>query len=422
VKKIKISQTIVTLVVALVVGGLAGALVSSYLSNYLIDQIQSSALNQHILSSPTKEISQPVSLEPVKQKTEEESVVRAVEKVSPAVVNIVVSKYVSKYYGENFDFTPDDFFNFDWPFGFKFSFPEKKAPEEKKEKQEVGGGTGFVIFSKDGLVLTNKHVVTDKEAEYTVVANDGEKYKAEVLARDPFNDVAILKVEKLNLPEVKLGDSDKISIGQTVIAIGNALGEYRNTITRGVISGVGRKIVAGSASERVVLENVIQTDAAINLGNSGGPLINLRGEVIGINTAVNLQGQLIGFALPINQAKTAIESVKKTGKISRPFLGVRYIVINKGISERNNLSVDYGALIIRGQDKTELAVIPGSPADKADLRENDIILEINGQKITEKVPLAAEIRKHKVGDKIKLKVLSKGKEKIVEVTLEEYKE
>jgi S1-C subfamily serine protease len=349
---------------------------------------------------------------------EEEAVIKAVKKVSPSVVSIVVSKYVTKYYGPESFF--EDFFDFNWPFGFKFVFPQ---PEIKKEKQEIGGGTGFVISSANNLVLTNKHVVYDETAEYTVVTNDGRKLKAEVLARDPFNDIAILKVDNLNLEEVKLGDSDKLEIGQTVIAIGNALGEYRNTVTKGVISGIGRRVVAGTEmGETEVLENVIQTDAAINFGNSGGPLINLKGEVIGINTAINRAGQLIGFAIPINQAKPVIESVLKTGKIVRPFLGVRYILINEAIAKANNLSVNYGALISRGKEPEELAVIPGSPADKAGLVENDIILEVNKQKIDEKHPLSKEIQKYKPGDEIELKVLSKGKEKIVKVVLEEFKE
>jgi len=420
-KKLKLNQTVVTLVIALLVGGLAGGIVSLRLFNYFVGQVQVSTANQSVYQATKSGI---INNELMAGQTEEEKVIGAVKKVSPSVVSIVVSKYVSRYYGR--EASPNDFFNFDWPFNFEFSFPElqpeEKTPQEqKKEKQEIGGGTGFVISQKDGLILTNKHVVMWEDAEYIVVANDGKKYEAQVLVRDPFNDMAILKVENLKLPEVKLGDSDKISIGQTAIAIGNALGEYRNTVTKGVISGVGRRIVAGSALEKEILENVIQTDAAINFGNSGGPLINFNGEVIGINTAVNLGGQLIGFALPINQVKSAIISVKETGEISRPFLGVRYVIINEEIAKKNNLSVDYGALIIRGQEKSDLAIIPGSPADKADLRENDIILEIDSQKISEKKSLAQEIRKRKAGDKIKLKVLSKNKEKIVEVTLEKWK-
>ena len=350
--------------------------------------------------------------------TEESNIVLAVKKASPAVVSIVVSKYVSQYYG-NLNSSPfDDFFN---QFFGQPSIPEN-TPNQPQQKQEVGGGTGFII-SSDGLVLTNKHVVSDEEAEYTVVTNDGAKYMAQVLARDPFNDIAVLKIEAKDFPVVQLGDSSTIQIGQTVIAIGNALGEYRNTVTRGVISAIGRKVTAGDATgQSEILEDVIQTDAAINFGNSGGPLINTRGEVIGINTAVNQQGQLIGFAIPINQVKQVIESVKQYGKIVRPFLGVRYVLINEEIAKENNLSVNYGALVLRGTKAGDLAIVPGSPADKAGIVENDIILEVKGVKITEEHSLAKEIQNYKPGDEVELKILQKGKEKTVKVKLEEYKD
>lgn len=412
--KSSLKQTLFLLAVTMVVSGLVSVFVFVKLYNYLPPPASDKSILKREMAPEVKEQG-----EIFKEREREEMTIKAVEKVSASVVNIIVSKYVSSFYSEEGNFFPDSFLKEFFP--FEFSLPEKELPEEQKEKQEIAGGSGFVISQKNGLILTNKHVVVEQKADYTVISNDGEKYEAQVLARDPFNDVAILKVEKLNLPEVELGDSDKISVGQTVLAIGNALGEYRNTVTKGVVSGVGRRIVAGNFYQSEVLENVIQTDAAINFGNSGGPLINLKGEVIGINTAVNLQGQLIGFAIPINQVKSVIESVKETGKISRPFLGVRYVLLNKEMAKKNNLDVDYGALIVRGDRAGEIAVIPGSPADKADLKENDIILEINSKKITEKNSLALEIRRYKPGDKIKLKVLSKGKEKIIEVVLEEHK-
>ena len=363
-------------------------------------------------------------------KSEDELVTKIVEKVNPSVVSIVVSKYVKYYYQDPFDFFNDEFFDFG-PFNFQFEpyqepripTPVPDNPDENggQRKVEVGGGTGFVI-SEDGLILTNKHVVSEQGADYTVITNDGEKYEAQILATDPFNDLALLKVEGINLPPLELGDSSKIKIGQTVIAIGNALGEYRNTVTKGVISGVGRTITAGNGrgfSE--TLEDVIQTDAPINFGNSGGPLIDLQGKVIGVNTAIASGGQLIGFAIPINQAKEVIESVKKYGKVVYPFLGVRYVLIDESIAKKNNLPVDYGALIVRGENVTDLAVVPGSPADKAGLMENDIILEVQGEKVTKENNLGKLIRKHKPGDTIELKILRKGEEKTVEVTLDEYK-
>ncbi len=417
---------IVMMVVSLSVGAVAGAIAGFYASTYVFSEFVSYSQSAipHILSQESgadKETDDKAGGLIIGSK-EETNIVAAVEKVSPSVVSIVVSKYVTQYYGTPKQISPDFF---DDPF-FKEFFPEQSAPEsqepqEEKEKQQVGGGTGFLISSQDGLILTNKHVVSDEGSEYMVVTNNGDEYKAQVLASDPFNDIAIIKVEAVDLPEVELGDSDELQMGQTVIAIGNALGEYRNTVTKGVISGVGRRVVAGDTSGRSeVLENVIQTDAAINFGNSGGPLINARGEVIGINTAISSQGQLIGFAIPINQAKYAIESVKKYGKIIRPFLGVRYILINKEIAKKNNLSIDYGALIVRGSQPGDLAIIPGSPADKADLEENDIILEVDEVRITEKRSLAKEIQKYKPGDEMELKILHKGEEKTVKVVLEEY--
>ncbi len=174
--------------------------------------------------------------------------------------------------------------------------------------QEVGGGSGFII-SADGLILTNKHVVQDTAAEYTVFTNDGKKYSAKVLARDPNIDIAVIKISASNLPTIKLGDSDSIQVGQTAIAIGNALGEFRNTVNVGVVSGLSRNITAsGGGGLTETIYNVIQTDASINPGNSGGPLLNLRGEVMGINTAIAQNAQSIGFAIPINQVKEIISN------------------------------------------------------------------------------------------------------------------
>ena len=353
---------------------------------------------------------------------EESDVVSVVEKVSPAVVSIIITKNLPKI--EEYYFNPfgdDDFFNrFFGDDFFNFGIPQYR--QNGTEEQEIGGGTGFIITS-DGYIVTNKHVVADEEAEYTVMMNDESKYDAEVVARDPTTDFAVLKIEGKDFPTIELGDSDEIKVGQTVIAIGNALGEFRNTVSVGVISGLSRSITASSfgfGSENLV--GVIQTDASINHGNSGGPLLNLAGQVIGINTAIAQDAQNIGFAIPINEVKNSIESVKEYGKIIKPWLGVRYIMINKSLAESNKLDVDYGALIIRGEEKTDLAVIPGSPADKAGLVENDIILEVNGEKIDQDYPLMKAIAKFKPGDEITLKVLHKGEEKEVKVRLEELKE
>ena len=244
-----------------------------------------------------------------------------------------------------------------------------------------------------------------------------------MLARDPVLDLAVVKIDMKNLTPLSLGDSDSVKIGETVIAIGNALGEFRNTVTKGVVSGIGRTVTAsGTADGSEVIEGAIQTDAAINPGNSGGPLLNLQGEVIGVNTAMSQAGQLIGFALPINEAKRVIDSVERYGKIIRPYVGVRYVMINEEIAKANQLPVQEGALITRGEQRTDLAIMPGSPADKAGLAENDIILELDGQKVDKDNSLARLIARHSPGDTVTLKILHKGEEKEVKVKLEQFKE
>jgi len=355
---------------------------------------------------------------------EESAVVSAVEKVSPAVVSIIVTKdlpKIERYYSNPFG---SEFFRQFFGQDFGDIFGQQGLPQYRQngtEKTEIGGGSGFIV-SSDGYIVTNKHVVLDEAAEYTVLMNDETKYPARVLARDSLSDLAVLKIDKQNLPTVELGDSANLKVGQSVIAIGNALGEFRNTVSTGVISGLARSVTAGGAgigSEQLI--NVIQTDASINPGNSGGPLLNIAGQVIGINTAMAQGAQNIGFAIPINEVKNTIDSVKRNGRIVRPWLGVRYAMVNKEVADANKLPVDYGAIIVRGQNQTDLAVIPGSPADKAGLQENDIILELNGRKITEKNPLANIVAKLKPGDEITLKVLHQSKEKTVKIKLEEMK-
>jgi len=362
--------------------------------------------------------------------TEDSATVSVVKNVSPSVVSIVVSKDISQVVGRTGDVFPfDDFFEFGFPFDFKFNptpndngkQQQEKKPAEKK-KQQVGGGSGFIV-TKDGMILTNKHVVSDPDADYTVVTNDGKEYPAKVLATDPVNDVAIVKIDASGLVPVDLGDSDDIQIGQTVIAIGYTLGEYRNTVTRGVVSGINRVVQATDGTgQSEVIQEAIQTDAAINPGNSGGPLLNLSGQVIGINTAVNRAGQSVGFAIPVNIAKRPLDSVIKHGRIIRPFLGVRYRLVNEEMVKKNNLRVDYGAIVAGNPQENELGIVADSPAEKADLREGDIILEVNGERVDQGHALANLIVKYAPGDTIKLKVLSGGEEKEVSVTLSEFKE
>ncbi len=402
-----VTTIVMVIVFSTITGGVMGFLAGIY-SPQIISQIKNPVIKSLLPSENSKSANNAQTLQIV----EDSATVAAVEKVTPAVVSIVVTKDLSGIYQNQFPFN-------DFWFGIPFNFNLPQVPEGK---QEIGGGTGFIIDADKGLIVTNRHVVDDEQAEYSVVTNDGQSYDAKVLARDAFNDLAILQVIAKNLVSVELGDSDSLAIGQTVIAIGNALGEYSNTVTRGVVSGIGRTILAGGSSGSEKLEGIIQTDAAINPGNSGGPLINLAGQVIGINTAIDRQGQLVGFAIPINSVKKIIESVEQYGRIVRPYLGVRYILINEEIATKNNLAINYGALIVRGENSSELAIIPGSPADKANLRENDIILEIDGQKIDSDNSLAKIIQKYSPNDEMKLKIWRQGEEKEVVVKLEEYKE
>ncbi|MBI4092311.1 MAG: trypsin-like peptidase domain-containing protein [Candidatus Kerfeldbacteria bacterium] len=339
---------------------------------------------------------------------EDSATVEVVKKVSPAVVSIIAKKDFSKVFGNEDQSTPLDLFGL--PF---FQQPQPQG------KRQVGSGSGFIV-SSDGLILTNKHVATIEGAdEFTVIMNNQKNYDAKVVATDPSTDIAVMKIEAKDLPTVELGNSDDIQTGDTVIAIGNVLGQYRNSVTKGIVSGLARTIKAGDGSGNVeTLRNVIQTDAAINYGNSGGPLLNLAGQAIGINTAIDSEGQLIGFALPINIAKSDLDSLKKTGKIERPYLGVRYVIINEQVKQANELTVDYGALVLRGSSQNQLAVIPGSPADKAGIAENDIILELDGRKISDDYDLAQALFDKKIGDTVTLKILSKGKEKTAQVKLE----
>jgi len=346
----------------------------------------------------------------------EKEITGVVKKASPAVVSIVVNKYVpiiERYYSnpfEEFEIPPElePFFKFD------FQVPQYRTKGYKKE--EISGGTGFIV-SSDGLILTNEHVVNDDKAEYVVYLNDGRKFKAKVLLKHPVDDLALIKIDAYNLPTLPLGNSDNLQIGEFVIAIGNALGEFQNTVSFGVISGLKRNIVASDSFGKVQrLEDLIQTDAAINYGNSGGPLINIYGEAIGVNTAIVSGAQNIGFAIPINRAKRMIEEWKTKGKIEIPFLGIKYILVDEKVKEKFNLPYSYGAYVYT-EIKNDKAVIPNSPAERAGIKDGDLILEIDGEKITLQNTLATTIRKKKVGDIISLKIWREGKILEIKVTL-----
>ena len=324
---------------------------------------------------------------------EESMVTRVVEKATPSVVTVSISKtkvdplsFLNQYFG-----------NQNYEIG-----------TSQKIEQDIG--TGFII-SSDGLIVTNKHVVADLSAKYKIVVGKDEILEVVNIYRDPLNDLAILKVEKTDLNAVVLGDSSKLKVGQSVIAIGTALGEFRSTVTTGVISGLGRGIVAGSPIDGLEkLDNVIQTDAAINPGNSGGPLFNSSGEVIGVNVAVSQSGQNIGFAIPINLVRDSIDNFRKTGEFERPYLGVAYKMISKQVALLNEVAA--GAYV--------QAIITDGPADKAKIEVGDIITEIDGQKLgdSEESDLITIINKKKIGDVVEIKLWRSNQEKTVDVVLE----
>lgn len=318
---------------------------------------------------------------------EESLVIKAIEKASPSVVTISVNTPKKRV------------LEFD-PFG-GFGVREQGGQQDL--------ATGFIV-SQDGLLVTNKHVVANSGLKYTAITKDGEEYEVKNIYRDPANDLALLKVEAAGLPAIELGDSDSLQVGQTVIAIGTPLGEFRQSATSGIISGLGRGIQAGNPFEGYVerLDNIIQTDAAINPGNSGGPLLDSSAKVIGINVAVAAGAQNIGFAIPVNVVRSSIDQFKQTGEFVRPFLGVQYQMISRDAALANELPE--GAYV---RD-----VVSGSPAEKAGVKVGDIITRFGQEKIeADKGGLAQLVNKHKVGDVVQIEVWRDGKLEVLSVAL-----
>lgn len=400
---------LVSFVTSLVTGIVTVALVSQSAENGGPIQTIQRVIERSVgTPTPTPVIENP-------PQTQQEVIISIAKNVTPAVVSVIATKDVpvlEQYFINPFEDDP-----------FSRFFPDFLVPQFRQrgtERRQVSAGSGFFV-SADGLVVTNRHVVDDVGADYSVIRNDGKSFPAKVLARDPIKDIAILKVDPPaggGNPFIPLGNSDSLQVGQSVIAIGNALGEFQNTVSVGVISGLSRTVVAtGGIGGPEVLQQVIQTDAAINPGNSGGPLLDISGRAIGVNTAIVQGAENIGFALPANAIRKAVEDVKAFGKIRYPFLGVRYIIINPVVKEARKLSVDYGALVTASGP--ELAVLPDSPAKKAGIQQGDIILEFDGARIEQANTLGDLISSRKIGDKVRLKILREGKEIFLEATLEE---
>lgn len=320
----------------------------------------------------------------IKIETEESVTIDVVKKISPAVVTVGITQIQSSL-------NPGSFFN---PFGPFGQMIPQQPQGGTQIKQDIG--SGFAVRS-DGLIITNKHVVSETTAKYRVITADNKSYDVQKIWRDPSNDLAILKIKASNLPTVELGDSSHLQVGQFALAIGTALGEFRSTVTTGVISGIGRSITAGSpftGSEQ--LSNILQTSAAINPGNSGGPLLNSGGQVIGINVAVASDAQNIGFALPINLVKESLNTFETTGAFKpRAYLGVSYQMVSRDLAILNE--IPEGAYI--------QTVIPDSPADKAGVEQGDIITKINGISLRDSNGgLSVVISTKKVGDTVTLDI------------------
>lgn len=327
---------------------------------------------------------------------EESVVIDVAERVSPSVVTVAITEVRQQ----------SDSFFFD-PFGIFGQQPRVRGDEEPVQRDI---GTGFVVDAAQGLIVTNKHVVSEANGKYKVITKDDREFEVERVYRDPINDIAIVKISAQGLQAVELGESQNLKVGQFVIAIGTALGEFRHTVTTGVISGLGRGIQAGDpfggfAEE---LDNVIQTDAAINPGNSGGPLLNSVGQVIGVNVAVAAGSENIGFAIPINVVLESLKNFNETGQFDRPFLGVRYRMISKETAILNE--VPAGAYIVE--------VIAGSTAADAGIIEGDIITEIGGKKVAEaKGGVAELVNSLRVGETVTLKIYRGGETKELSVKL-----
>lgn len=324
----------------------------------------------------------------------EGSIAEVANKVAPSVVSIVTEIKVKSYsfFGQSYDSTSS------------------------------AAGTG-VIVTEDGYILTNKHVI-EGATSISVVLADGTTYDdVELAAHDPLNDIAFLKIKDVkDLNAAKLGDSKTINVGQQVIAIGNALGEYQNTVTSGIISGTSRSVTATDSTGKntETLSDMIQTDAAINPGNSGGPLVNAAGEVIGINTATSTSADNIGFAIPISSVKGMLKQLTETGKASRAYIGVYSIAITPSVAKKYELPVSSGAYVYSADAYS--AVISGGPADKAGLQDKDIILSVNGTKVGAAGSVSSIIAEYKPDDTVQLAVLRGGKEIAINVKLGAYSE
>lgn len=357
---------VILLLIGCFTAGIGGGFIASHLAN-------TSLINRNGASDGNAVVSQ-----------DEEDISSVASKVGPSVVSIMTKEQTQSFFGP---------------------------------QTQEGAGSGIII-SADGYILTNKHVVEGSD-QLSVVTSDGTVYdNAKVLGTDPLNDLAFVKINGVNnLTPASLGDSSSVRIGQKVVAIGNSLGEYQNTVTSGIVSGTGRPVSAQEGNSVENLTDLLQTDAAINPGNSGGPLVNLSGQVIGINTAIAADAQSIGFSIPINSAKGIIKNLQKTGKVERAYLGVNYVSITPELAKQYNLPVKQGAYVAADSGPS---IIAGSPADKAGIKDKDIITKVGDIAVGDHGNVSSLVSEYTIGDQVPLTILRTGKTITVTVTLEAY--
>jgi 2-alkenal reductase len=402
---------LIALVGTLLIGMLAGGVVGGGAAYYLTRRQPTAATAAQPVARPVSNVEQPAqpTATPVPAPAQapaplpvsgESPVVTAVKQVSPAVVTVINTLKP--------DAVPND------TQVLPFPFPGQGDPNQP-QRQPRASGSG-VIISQDGYIVTNNHVV-EGAASLAVTFADGSRHDATLVGTDPLVDIAVIRVTDAVPAIAPLGDSDALQPGETVIAIGSPLGDFKNSVTAGVVSALNRT-VPGSGQE-----GLIQTDAAINHGNSGGPLVNLRGEVVGINTLVvrgssttGDQAEGLGFSVPSKTVKQVSDQLIQTGKIEHPYLGITYSMIDADIAAQENLPVQNGALV-GASGQNQQAVLPGTPAAKAGVKDGDIITAVGGVKLDSNTSLRGALMQHKPGDTIALEVLRDGKTLSLEVTL-----
>lgn len=340
----------------------------------------------------------------------QEKITSTIKQTMPSVVSILLSEHLAnitkQYHPASYPFFPAH-------------QRQLQHALENEQHTYAGGGSGFVVDAK-GIIATNKHVISDPKLDYVVVTTDGRHLPATVISIDPLNDVALLKVQADDLIPVTFGDATKLEIGTYVLAIGNALGIFKNTVSLGIVSGLARSVSAQSEGKGPTheLRGLIQTDAAINPGNSGGPLVTLDGCVVGINAALINGAQNISLAIPVSTVMRDLQDLTKFGHIRRPYLGLRYVIVGPGFAEQLGSPVTSGAFVT-GETPEDHGVVAGSPAEKCGLTDGDLITTCDGRLLNDEYTFQDVLESAQVGQTLELSVWREGKSRLVFVTLDE---